>query len=62
MVAPIEIVWFLGEVLEGFTDHFPNSIRVHRSLFFVARLVGIEDHDIVIILQNFHAADHATAV
>jgi hypothetical protein len=50
MIAHIAIVWFFGEAFEGFTQHRPNSIRVHRFPFFVTRLVGIEDEYIWVIL------------
>jgi hypothetical protein len=31
VAAYITIVWFLGEIFEGFTKHLPYGIRVHRA-------------------------------
>jgi hypothetical protein len=62
VVTPIEILWILGEVLERFTQHLPGRIWVHRSPFFVTRLVGIEDEYIWVILEDLHTTDETAAI
>jgi len=57
------------EVLEGFNQHLPECVRVHRDPFFVTHLVDIQHPDIEIsfegcypIFQHFHAFNWRMAI
>ena len=47
------------EFMQALTEHLPGRLWVHTVSFSVALSMGIEDYDIIVVLQNLDAARSA---